>query len=81
MREYGVGNYLGDCERWFASECYSAYLDRYPGALGMLGIRNEALGTGAAHHNEKFDIDESALKLGTLAELAFVFGGDGSAAE
>lgn len=81
MREYGVGNYLGDCERWFASECYSAYLDRYPGALGMLGIRNEVLGTGAAHHNEKFDIDESALKLGTLAELAFVFGGDGSAAE
>ncbi|MCD8146338.1 MAG: amidohydrolase [Clostridiales bacterium] len=81
MWEYGVGSYLSDCERWFASECYSAYLDRYPGALGMLGIRNEALGTGAAHHNEKFDIDESALKLGALAELAFVFGGDGPAVE
>ena len=74
LRSFGLGDRLADCDRWFASECYSAYLDRYPGALGMLGIRNEALGTGAAHHNEKFDIDESVLKLGTLAELAFVFG-------
>lgn len=64
---------LEDCEKWFASECYSAYLDRYPGALGFLGIKNEELGTGAAHHNKKFDIDESALKLGVLSQLAFVF--------
>lgn len=70
----GAGDKLADCDRWFASECYSAYLDRYPGALGMLGIRNAELGSGAAHHNGKFDIDESALPLGTLTELAFVFG-------
>lgn len=63
---------LGDCDRWYASECYSAYLDRYPGALGLLEIRNEAYGSGAAHHNGKFDIDESALWLGVCAELAFV---------
>ena len=65
---------LGDCDRWFASECYSAYLNKYPGALGFLGIRNENYGSGAAHHNGKFDIDESALTLGVCAEVGFVLG-------
>lgn len=64
---------LGDCDKWFASECYSAYLNKYPGALGFLGIRNEAYGSGAAHHNGKFDIDESGLWLGICAEAGFVF--------
>lgn len=77
MEKFGAADQLADCEHWFASECYSAYLDRYPGALGMLGIRNEELGSGAAHHNGKFDIDESALPLGTLTELAFVFSNNG----
>ena len=72
LREACGEEVLGDCDRWYASECYSAYLDRYPGALGLLGIRNEAYGSGAAHHNGKFDIDESALWLGVCAELAFV---------
>lgn len=65
---------LGECGRWYASECYSAYLDKYAGALGFLGIRNETLGSGAAHHNGKFDIDESAMPLGACAEAAFIFG-------
>ncbi|WP_127058812.1 amidohydrolase [Veillonella ratti] len=64
---------LSPCERWYASECYSAYLLKYPGALGFLGIRNENYGSGAAHHNGKFDIDESGLYLGVCAELAFIF--------
>ena len=29
---------LGDCDKWFASECYSAYQNKYPGVLGFLGI-------------------------------------------
>ncbi len=64
---------LAECGRWYASECYSAYLEKYAGALGFLGIRNEAYGSGAAHHNEKFDIDESVLSLGACTEAAFVF--------
>lgn len=63
---------LGECEHWYASETYSMYLERYPGALGFLGIRNEKFGSGAAHHNGKFDIDESALILGVCSEVAFV---------
>lgn len=63
---------FADCDRWYASECYSMYLEKYPGALGFLGIRNEEYGSGAAHHNGKFDIDESALALGVCAEVGFV---------
>ncbi len=63
---------LGECDRWYASECYSMYLEKYPGALGFLGIRNEDYGSGAAHHNGKFDIDETSLYLGVCAEVGFV---------
>ena len=63
---------LAECDRWYASECYSMYLEKYPGALGFLGIRNEEYGSGAAHHNGKFDIDETSLYLGVCAEVGFV---------
>ena len=63
----------GDCDRWYASECFGMYLEKYPGAFGFLGIRNEAYGSGAAHHNGKFDIDESSFSLGVCAEVGFVF--------
>jgi len=65
---------LGPCKRWFASESFSLYLERYPGALGFLGIRNPEYGSGAPHHNEKFDIDESVLPLGVCAEVVFALG-------
>ncbi|MEW4413130.1 amidohydrolase [Clostridium sp. AN503] len=64
---------MADCDRWYASECYSMYLEKYPGALGFLGICNHELGSGAAHHNGRFDIDETSLVLGVCAEAAFVF--------
>ena len=66
------GNHaLGSCGKWYASECYSKYLQHYPGALGLLGIQNEFYGSGAAHHNGRFDIDEEVLPLGVCAEVAF----------
>lgn len=65
-------NVLVSAPRWFASESFSMYLQRYPGALGFLGIKNDKLGSGAPHHNEKFDIDEKGLWLGVAAELCFI---------
>lgn len=62
---------LADCDKWYASECYSLYLEKYPGALGFLGIKNDHLGSGAAHHNGRFDIDESCFWLGVCAEVGF----------
>ena len=67
---------VGDCDRWYASESYGKYLEKYKGALGFLGIRNEALGTGAVHHNGKFDIDEEVMVLGASAEGVFALGAE-----
>ena len=63
--------WLGESDRWYASETFSKYLEKWPGALGFLGIRNEELGCGAEHHNEYFDVDESALWRGTVCYAGF----------
>ena len=65
---------LGDCPKWYASEGFCRYMEKYPGALGFVGIQNAEYGSGAPHHNSKFDIDEKGLYLGAAAHLAFVFG-------
>lgn len=58
-------------DKWYGSETFSHYLLRYKGFYGFLGTRNEALGSTAEHHNEHFDIDESALSIGTMGYAAF----------
>ena len=60
-----------DCGRWYASETFSRYMEKCPGALGLLGIKNDKLGSGAPHHNGKFDLDEHAMVLGACSELVF----------
>lgn len=65
----------GVCEKWYASESFSKYLEKYPGVFAFLGIRNEEYGSGAEHHSGKFDIDESGLWIGAAAEIAFVMSG------
>lgn len=62
---------LIDAPPWLASETMSRYTSKYPGVFAFLGIQNEDLGSGAAHHNECFDIDEGALKVGVAATIAF----------
>ena len=64
-------SWLGDCDRWYASETFSACLTRWPGALGFLGIQNGELGSGAEHHNEHFDVDESVLWRGAMCYAGF----------
>lgn len=58
-------------DKWYGSETFSHYLLRYKGFYGFLGTKNESLGTTAEHHNEHFDIDESALFIGALGYAAF----------
>ena len=53
------------------SESYSLISKLYPSTLVLLGVANEALGSGAEHHNEYFDIDEAALHLGVAETAAF----------
>ena len=54
---------------WMASESFGKYQKIVPGLFAFVGIRNEALGSGAGHHNAKFDMDERALSLGACATL------------
>lgn len=60
---------------WYASESFSLYMKEFPGIFAMLGIKNEEKGTGAEHHNERFDVDEDAMKVGVLstAKIAIDF--------
>ncbi len=54
-----------------ATETFGRYIQRYPGVFAFVGIRNEALGAGAAHHNPRFDMDESTLVKAVECSAAF----------
>ena len=62
------------CEPWYASESFGLYLQKYPGVYAHLGLTNEEYGSGAIHHNDRFDLDESILTTGVKATLAYVKG-------
>lgn len=53
------------------SESYSQYLKQWPGCFAFLGVHNPAKGTGAANHNESFDIDEDALAVGAACHATY----------
>lgn len=57
------------CPPWFASESFCFYQEKYRGLFVFLGIKNEAEGYGAAHHNEKFDFNENVLKTGVISTV------------
>lgn len=57
--------------QWFASEPFNQYKEVAPTLFAFIGARNEAYGSGAEHHNEKFDIDDGALMNGVMATSQF----------
>ncbi len=57
---------------WYASESFGRYLEQSPGILCFVGINNPAKGTGAAHHNSHFDVDEDTLEIGLKATLGYI---------
>ncbi|EJO5347552.1 amidohydrolase [Clostridium botulinum] len=46
------------------TEDFGFYLEKVPGALAFLGVKNETLGTNYPQHHERYNIDERALKIG-----------------
>ncbi len=68
---FGSGQYQA-AEPSLGSESFAHYTERFPGAMAFLGVRNPALGSGAALHSPFFDLDEDALGYGagTLAAYA-----------
>ncbi len=55
-----------------AAEDFAYFLERLPGAFVFVGAGDPSRGIDAPHHSPRFDIDESALKVGVelLARLA-----------
>lgn len=58
-------------EPLMGSESFSNYLKQWPGVFGLLGVNNPEKGTGAANHNEAFDIDEDALIIGSACHATY----------
>ncbi len=58
-------------EPWMASESFARYLKLFPGVFAFLGVKNEAKGIGAAHHNHAFDIDEDVFPLGAAGAVKY----------
>lgn len=56
---------------WYAAETFSKYSRLAPTVFIFVGIKNDTIGSGAEHHNDRFDIDEDALQYGVGAMVQF----------
>lgn len=72
IKEVLPDNAVIHTDPWYATESFSRYTEIYPCVFAHLGINNPAYGSGAAHHNGFFDVDESVLPLGLKATLKYV---------
>lgn len=77
LKSYAV-EYLGeenveDLDLWMAAEDFAFYSQHMDACFYRLGIRNEERGINSGLHTPTFDIDESALEIGSglMAYLAF----------
>lgn len=61
-----------DFPLFYASESFARYCKRYPGIMALLGIKNREYGSGAEHHNGKFDVDENVMDMGVRATVKYV---------
>ncbi|MEG0165215.1 amidohydrolase [Anaerorhabdus sp.] len=71
LPEFIGDNCITSCDKWYASESFSAYTSMYPSVFAFLGIDNEEEGSGAEHHSEFFDIDEKVLMIGVKATVGY----------
>lgn len=69
---YGEAAVPEEFPMWYASESFGGYLRAYPGVLALLGIKNPEYGSGAEHHNERFDVDEGVLDMGVKVTVNYV---------
>ena len=58
-------------EPWMASESFSRLQVLMPGVFALVGVNNPEKGTGAAHHNEFFDLDEDVFQLAVTGAVTY----------
>jgi amidohydrolase len=64
----------GDQYIWYAAETFSKYSRLAPTVFVFAGIKNEVFGSGAEHHNDRFDIDDNALRYAVGAMIKVTAG-------
>lgn len=72
IAELNGSDTLYPAARWMGSETFALALSLYPGVFVFTGIKDDEVGSGANHHNAKFDIGEKGLITGTESALAYV---------
>ena len=60
-----------DQEPWMASESFAWYQAEIPGVFAFVGMQDAEVGSGALHHNGKFDVDEKCMTFGAMATVQF----------
>ncbi|WP_026896149.1 M20 family metallopeptidase [Clostridiisalibacter paucivorans] len=56
---------VGMMEKVTGGEDFAMYLEKAPGVIAFVGIRNEAKECDYPHHHERFNMDEDALEKGS----------------
>ena len=56
-----------------ASENYGCFLEKYPGVMAFVGVKNEACGAIYPHHHPQFNIDEAPLSLGAALHAQYAY--------
>lgn len=62
---------LTDFPALMVSENFGDFLEKYPGLMALVGVRNEATGACFAHHHPQFNIDESVLYMGAALHVQY----------
>ena len=52
-------------------EDFGYFLEKAPGVIAFVGIRNDEKGINYAHHHDKFDMDEDGLEIGTALYVQY----------
>lgn len=58
-------------EKTTGGEDFAYFLEKAPGILAFVGIRNEEKGACYPHHHDKFNMDEDALEIGTALYVQY----------
>ncbi|MCG1012044.1 amidohydrolase [Tepidanaerobacter sp. GT38] len=64
---------LASIERIMGAEDFCHLMAKVPGFFGFIGCYNEKLGTIYSNHNDKFDVDESKLHMGSALAAQFAY--------
>lgn len=72
VSRYAGEEKLFECNPLMVSDTMAYTLNKWPGVYALVGLENKEFGSGAEHHNSKFDIDEATLPVGVAATLSYV---------